>query len=211
MKLNYYVNSCPLTLADYPCDSQFVQWLERNNVEGKLIFHFGTGEHHLVGRKNHERGNPNEIIAITASREEHRAYIDFVIEEPIAANFYKVLFADIYTLSRRMLPNFDIVTLFHLCEYYDAWPYERTTADGKKGQPDGMALNSSYARLNDKKVLELFLSRLAPQGKILFFTKSGAYIDADRKAEKLVNDFIYRKRVIVEEEYEALLVCRRPW
>ena len=219
MKLNYYDNSWPLTPANSPCDLHFAQYLELKGYERKMIFHFGTGEHHLVGKRNHERGNPNEIIAVTASREEHQAYVEFIIDNPRAANYYKVFFADIYTLSGRMLPRFDLVTLFHLCEYYDQHRYDRRPAIGDESGPSAgetaereSRMNSAYARLNDVKVLEMFLSKLNPGGRVLFFTKSGAY---DRhnsgKAAAIVKDFIYRKRIVAEDEYESLLICRRPW
>ena len=218
VKLNYYDNSWPLTLTNSPCDLHLVQYLELKGYEQKLIFHFGTGEHHLVGKRNHERGDPNEIIAVTASREEYEAYVDFIIDNPRAANYYKVFFADIYTLSARMLPKFDIVTLFHLCEYYDQQRYDRKPAiDNDGGLSAGETaeretrVNSAYARLDDVKVLEMFLSKLNPGGNILFFTKSGAYDRHNSKAGAIVKDFIYRKRMIVEDEYESLLICGRPW
>ena len=225
MKLNFYDNSWPLTLTNSPCDLHFVRWLEDKKIEGKLVFHFGTGEHHLIGKNNYERGGPNEIVAITASRGEHDAYVDFIIDNPAAANYYKVFFGDIYTLSPRMLPKFDVVTLFHLCEYYDERrydkePYGKGTGDREQGTGNGkreigveseIALNSAYARLNDVKLLELFLSKLNPGGTILFFTKSSAFGRHSAKAAKIVNDFAYRKRIVIEEEYESLLICRRPW
>ena len=218
MRLNYYDNSWPLTLTNSPCDLHFVQYLESKNLEGKVIFHFGTGEHHLVGKINYERGNPNEILAVTASQEEHSAYIDFIVSNPVAANCYKVLFADIYTISSRMMPSLDIVTLFHLCEYYDECRYDREPAvkheagSKKRGPaPEETRLNSAYAQLNDVKLLELFLSKLNPEGKILFFTQSGAYGRHNDKAATIVNDFVYRKRMVIEDEYKSLLICARPW
>ncbi len=72
-------------------------------------------------------------------------------------------------------------------------------------------MNSAYARLNDVKLLELFLSRLNPGGKIMFFTTSKAYKHKDGKAAKIVDDFVYRKRIVIEDEYESLLICGRPW
>ena len=216
MRLNYYDNSWQL--VDYcPCDPNFVQFLASKKTEGKLIFHFGTGEHHLVGKDNYERGNPNEILAITASRREHDAYIDFIVNNPRAANYYKVLYADIYTLSPRMLPNFDIVTLFHLCEYYD---------EVESGSP---RLNSEYARLDDESLLGMFLTKLNPGGQIAFYAKSGGFISrldmeseklvltedgpfvrGDRRGAKIVNDFISHGRMAIQDEYETLFFCGRP-
>lgn len=208
VKLNYYDYSWPLSLTNCPCDLHFTQYLESRKVEGKLIFHFGPGKHHMVGKDNFERGNPNEIIAITASYEEatsrsgeHDAYIDFIVDNPAAANCYKVLFADIYTLSPRLLPSFDIVTLFHLCEYYDEQYF-----DGRKFN----RLNSSYARLDDAGLLEMFLSKLNIGGKIFFFTKSGGFIHGDRRAAKIVDDYVSQRKLVIEDEYETLLICGRP-
>ena len=67
--------------------------------------------------------------------------------------YYKVIFGDIYTLTCRCLPLLDIVTLFHLCEFY---------------VPEEI----SFVHHNDASLLELFLDRLNFGGKILFFTKS---------------------------------------
>ena len=197
MELYYNRHSYPFDLEHCPCDLHFVQYLEAKQLAGKTIFHFGTGDHHLVGKDNHERGNPNEILAITASYQpdtgrsgEHESYIEFTVNNPIAANYYKVLFADIYCLSARMLPSFDIVTLFHLCEFYN---------EEKSG----------YARLDDRKLLEMFLSKLNPGGKIVFYTKSAGYVDKGCKAAALVSDFVTQGRMSIEDEYQTLLICRR--
>lgn len=217
MRLNYYDNSWPLTLSNSPCDLHFIEWLRETQLTGKLIFHFGTGEHHLVGKDNHERGNPNEIVAITASKKEHNAYIDFIVDNPAAANHYKVFFGDIYTLSAAILPAFDVITLFHLCEYYDEDRYDKKPS-GSREQTDAAEpfkgdrrLNSEYARLNDVKLLELSLAKLTAGGKILFFTESGAYDRNGGRTAAIINDFIYRKRMIVEGQHQTLLICGRPW
>ena len=197
MKLYYNRHSYPFDSEHCPCDLHFVQYLESKRLEGKMIFHFGTGDHHLVGTDNHERGNPNKILAITASYQpdtggsgEHESYIEFIVNNPVAANYYKVLFADIYTLSPRMLPNFDIVTLFHLCEFYNEE-------------------KSVYARLDDRMLLEMFLAKLTPGGKILFYTKSSAYVEKGRKAARLIDEFLSTGRMGVEDEYETLVICRK--
>jgi SAM-dependent methyltransferase len=198
MELYYNKHSYPFDAEQCPCDLHFVEYLEKRGVEGKSIFHFGTGEHHLVGMRNHERGNPNEILAITASYQpqtsrskEHEAYIDFIVNNPEAANYYKVMFGDIYTLSPSLLPSFDIVTLFHLCEFYNEE-------------------KSEYARLDDLKLLDLFLSKLNPTGKILFYTKSAGYVNKGRKAAQLIDAFVSQGRMVIEDEYKTLLICGRP-
>lgn len=209
VKLNYYDYSWPLTLGNCPCDLHFVEYLKENRVEGKVIFHFGTGEHHIVGRDNYERGSPNEILAITAAYEqqvgrsgEHDAYIEFIREKPAAANHYRVLFTDIYTLSSRILPVFDVITLFHLCEYYDEQYF-----DGREHE----RLNSHYAQLNDRSLLELCLSKLDPDGIILFFTQSGGFIHADRRAAKLVDELVAEGKLVIYGEYRSLLICGHPF
>jgi hypothetical protein len=200
MEMNYCETPWILSEEECPCDLDFVQYLGSKKVKDKLIFHFGTGEHHLVGKANHERGNLNEIIGITASKEECTAYIDFAIKNPVAANYYKVWFADIYTLSARMLPSFDIVTLFHLGESYDfqaAYDIE------------SYRFNSAYARLNDVTLLEMFLSRLTPGGKIIFYTGSYAF-EEPFKAAEIVNEFVHNGRMVVEEDYKNLRICTLP-
>lgn len=187
MQLNYWNESWPLDVRECPCDMHFLEYLRRNEIEDKMIFHFGTGEHHILGRENVETNKPNEILAITASRQEYESYIEFVINHPAAAKYYKVLFADIYTLTRRMVPKFDLVTLFHLCEFYDS----------KK---------SSYAQLNDASLLSLFVSKLNPGGKILFYKKSFKF----HKAKPIIQALSDQGMIIKEDEYKTLLIYGRP-
>src|SRR5262249_483779 len=160
------------------------QYIESRKLRNKVIFHFGTGEHHFLGKINHECGNPNEIIGITACKEEHDAYVDFIVNNPAAANYYKVLYADIYTLSPRVLPMFDIVTLFHLCEYYDEQ-------------------KSAYARLDDIGLLEMFISKLNPGGRLLFFKGSDGFLKRDRKAARIFDDFIEKRKIFLEDKHET--------
>jgi hypothetical protein len=207
MELNYSETPWALSEKTCPCDLHFLEYLANKDLKDKLVFHFGTGDHHIVGKTNHERGNPNEIIGLTVSKQEYNSYIDFVISHPVAANFYKVLFTDIYTLSPRMLPVFDLVTLFHLGESYDEFPYyEQPYYPSNVKEP---RLNSAYARLNDVTLLELFLEKLKPEGRILFFTKSDGFREP-YQAGKIVADFIRERKMVLEEEYKTLLICRRP-
>jgi hypothetical protein len=207
MEMNYSETPWALSEEECPCDLHFVEYLVSKNIEGKLIFHFGTGNHHIVGKTNHQRGNPNEIIATTLCKQESDSYIDFVIRNPVAANFYKVLFADIYTLSARMLPSFDLVTLFHLAEGYDQPPnYDGTYISNAA---PGTRLNSAYARLNDVTLLELFLQKLTPAGKLFFYPGSDAFREP-YQAGKIISDFIRERKMVVEEQYKSLLICRRP-
>ena len=84
MKLNYWQASWPLRSC-CPCDLHFIDYLNEAGVRDKVIFHFGSGEHHVLGKTNLEAAVPNEILAITASRREHQTYIDFIIDNPLAA------------------------------------------------------------------------------------------------------------------------------
>jgi hypothetical protein len=186
VKLNYWSGSWPLNIKSCPCDVHFLEYLIANRVADNIIFHFGTGAHHVLGKTNLITGQKNEIFALTASREEYQHYIDFVIENPDASRYYKVLFADIYTLTPRIIPGFDLVTLFHLCEFYD----ER---------------RSAYAPLNDFTLVDLLLGKLNPGGKIFFYKGSSSF----DKARLVISHFEHQGKLVKAEEYETLLVYRR--
>lgn len=166
-------------------DAVFISWLGEKKIEGKLIFHWESGQNHIVGRDNYERGNLNEIISVVGSRGEHDSYIDFISECPGAATHYKALLANIYTLSARMLPSFDLVTLFHLCHSPEGSPH-------------------AFGPLTDKTLLVLFLSRLNREGRLLFSKHHS-------EAQRLLEDFVRQRRMAIDEENESLLVCRRTW
>jgi hypothetical protein len=136
----------------------FVSLARQTGWTGKTIFHFGSGAHHLVGREV-GAGLANGVMAITASREEHDAYIDMILADANLASNYTLLFGDVYTLSSRMLPRFDLVNLFHLCEFY---------------RPEHRA----YTTLNDRSVVGLFLQRCRRGGKLLFYAGSDGFAHA---------------------------------
>jgi hypothetical protein len=187
--LNCWNDSWPLVAERCPCDLHFQEYLTERGIGGQAIFHFGTGAHHLLGKENLRANPPNEILGITASRGEYDAYVDFIVDHPQAANHYKVLFADIYTLSAQLLPRFDLVTLFHLCEFYD--PHK-----------------SAYARLNDATLLDLFISRLKPGGRLFFFKDSGRNASAETRV--LLDARVSAGRLIAVEDYKSLLVFATP-
>ena len=151
--LNYYNAGGPdrstywVFTEECPCDIHFRQYLQASGIEGKSIFHFGTGLHHFVGRGEAEQRNPNYVLGVTASVEEYNEYINMVINFPKLAIVYKVIFTDIYTFNEASLPDFDVVTLFHLCEYFDA-------------------VRSAYAPLDDRGLLNLMIGKLRPGGRI---------------------------------------------
>jgi len=185
MQLNYWQDSWALDRERCPCDFHFLEYLAKRGAGSKSIFHFGSGEHHLLGRANVVAPKRNEILAITASKSEHAAYVELIIRNPEIAKYYKVLFGDIYTLSAAVLPNFDFITLFHPCEFYDS-------------------AKSAYARHNDESLLELFLSKLKPGGRILFYRRSSAF----PKARLIIQDYLSSGRLVEEEDYRSLLICK---
>jgi hypothetical protein len=183
-RLNISDDAWPLRVDLCPCDTDFAAWLKARKIAGKAIFHFGTGAHHILGLENAKLKRPNHVLGVTASPGEYASYIDLVTRDPALAISYKAIFADIYTLDARLLPAFDVVTLFHLCEFYDP-------------------VRSAYAPLDDRKLLTLFLDRLRPQGRIVFYLGSNG-----RDAMlRLIDKFIAAGRLAVAERAGALLVC----
>lgn len=166
-----------------PCDLEFISYVGDSNIEGKSIFHFGTGVHHIVGLENQKLDVPNEIIGITAAAPEHQAYVKLVLQNPELAKYYKVIFADIYTLTANSLPSFDIVNLFHLCEFY-------------------LPENSKITHQNDESLLEIFINKLNPDGKIIFYSGSAAW----GTTQPLIKSFEEAGKIKKVDEYKSLLI-----
>ncbi|HEU0159799.1 MAG TPA: hypothetical protein VFR00_10815, partial [Hyphomicrobiaceae bacterium] len=118
--LNFWNTTWSLDEAQCPCDVHFLDYLDERNVKGASIFHFGTGNHHIVGLRTAQNGSDNAVLGITASPHEYQAYIDLLIENPRLGHTYKAYFGDIYQLDARLLPAFDYVSLFHVGEYRTA-------------------------------------------------------------------------------------------
>jgi hypothetical protein len=167
-----------------PCDIHFTEWLERNQVKGRTIFHFGTGFHHHVGLKNHSNGSPNTILAITASPGEHAEFVRLATEHETLSRHYLAYFGDIYLMNPTMLPRFEIVTLFHLGEY--------------RGDSQ-----DAYGGHTDRQVTELLLDQMTTGGHVLLFNGSFAYDIAARIAGELVaaGRLVYRERYKSIEVY----------
>jgi SAM-dependent methyltransferase len=172
-----------LDLDHCPCDLQFIEYLKQEKIEGQSIFHFGTGVHHLVGFENQKFDRPNEILGITASVLEHQSYAKAVVKDSSFAKYYKVLFSDIYLLTANLIPMFDIVTLFHLCEFY-------------------LPENADQLHQTDETLLALFLEKLRPDGKLLFYTGSNNFhevapiLDRFAKVGKIEKIGQYKKLLI---------------
>jgi hypothetical protein len=165
-----------------PCDVHFTGWIEEKAVRAKTIFHFGTGGHHHVGLKNFATGAPNTILGITASPQEHEAFVKLAIEHATLSRDYMTWFGDIYLLNARMLPQIDVATLFHLCEF---------RGDSQDG----------YGGLTDRGVVECLLDVMPKGGQIVLFTGSFAF-DA---AEKVMADLAADGRVVRGATYKSLL------
>jgi hypothetical protein len=163
MPLNFYDLPWQLNEAACPCDVHFSQYLQENDIRSKIIFHFGTGDHHLVGVSNASRGNANLILAITASKGEYQAYMDLVSSDSQLAMAYKAIYADVYSLNPELLPNFDVVTLFHLGEYWIG------SGQGMHGEP------TPETPLADEDLLYLFLNKLNKNGILMLYSNSAGW------------------------------------
>lgn len=186
MQLNYWRETWPLNTSECPCDVHFVEFLRDRAIGGRSVFHFGSGEHHLLGIENARFDVPNQVLSVTASRQEHESYVERVIADPSLANTYKVLFADIYTLSPLGLPRFDVVSLFHLGEFWDA-------------------ARSAYAPLDDARLLEVMIDRTEPGGFLCFYHGSNGW----PAARPLVDRAVGSGRLRREDDFLSLVVCRR--
>jgi hypothetical protein len=185
-KLHFWDAVWDLQLAQCPCDVHFCDWLEKEQIKDSSIFHFGTGSHHIVGIRTAENGSNNCVLGITASPGEYDAFVKLAIDRPEVEKSYKVFFGDIYQLEQRLLPQFDVVTLFHLCEFRN----ER---------------NDLYGALTDLEVTTMLTEQTVPGGYIVFYTKSFAF----DTAEKVIA--VWEKEQAVEKVglYETLLVYRK--
>jgi hypothetical protein len=153
--MNYWTDKWDLHVDICPCDVHVNEWLAAQKMTNKLIYHFGTGTHHVVGKKQAENKSGNAVFGITASIEEYEAYIKLVAENSDIAKNYIAYFGDIYLTNPKLLPDFDVVTMVHICEFL----FPNTAS-------------KEYGGLDDRGVLDLFTKKTKPGGHILFYTKS---------------------------------------
>lgn len=163
------------------CDLQLTDYLEQREIEGKSVFHFGSGSHHHVGVRCAEVGK-NEVLAVTASIREHKTYSSLILKRPALAKLYKLLFVDIYTLTPRSLPDFDVAALFHICEFSEA---------PAPGQADP-----------DEVLVAMFLEKMRPNGMILFYTGSFGW----SRGQGIVDSLVQRGALKHLEDFEQLAV-----
>lgn len=159
--LHYWDATWDLRVAECPCDADFVAWLDDTGTRGAAIYHFGTGAHHHVGIECARPERRNDVFGITAAPREYEAFITLAIERPELLRHYTCVFSDIYLVNDRLLPAFDVVTLFHLCEFRS----ER---------------NDAYGALTDLEVTRRLAGRVKPGGHLLFFPGSFAFDNARR-------------------------------
>jgi len=185
-KLNIWNVNWTLDEELCPCDVHFLEYLDENRIKGASIFHFGTGGHHIVGIRCAEAKGDNAVLGITASPQEHEAYERLIIERPEVGRTYKVLFGDIYQLDPRMLPEFDLVTLFHTGEF-------------RSDQ------NDAYGALTDAEVARLLLGKLRPRGLLVFFAGSFAF----DKAEAVIAELLRDRLIEAAGSYKSLRIYRK--
>jgi hypothetical protein len=187
MSLAIYDDVWDLDLAVCPCDQHLLDWIAARDLRGARIFHFGTGNHHLVGIRTAEDGRGNAVLGITASPREHESYVKLVIERPEIGRNYKVLFGDIYQLEPRLLPEFDVVTLFHLGEFWSE-------------------KNAAYGAMTDRELALSMLEKLVPGGWLLFYTGSFAYDKAAAIADRLEAE----GRLVPAGTFATLRLAKKP-
>ena len=158
-KLNYWDTKWDLDEKQCPCDLHLLDYLKEKNVRGADIFHMGTGSHHIVGLKTANDGSGNHVLGITSSPQEYDDYVKLLIDNPRLGFSYKVYFGDIYQIDRRLMPELDMATLFHIGEF-------RTEH------------NEAYGALTNVDMTLVLADRLRPGGEIVFYAESFAYDQA---------------------------------
>jgi hypothetical protein len=149
-----------------PCDAHLMDFIADRDIRNAAIYHFGTGGHHLVGLRCLEDGRNNSVLGVTASPTEYEEYIRLLIANPKLAKPYVAYFGDIYMLNEKLLPEFDLATLFHSREF-------RTEK------------NDAYGALTDLEVMTILTRRVKPGGHVLFYTGSYAYDTACGDLDRL--------------------------
>ncbi|MDC0669468.1 hypothetical protein [Nannocystis radixulma] len=187
-KMNYWAREWKLREDICPCDVHFNQWIADRDLRDKTIYHFGTGSHHVVGREQASNGSNNAVFAITASKEEYQTYIDLVTNDSRIGSRYVVYFGDIYLTNPRLLPEFDVVTMFHLREYF----HPSTSSE-------------AYGGFTDRGALDVFTARIRSEGHILFYTGSVGF----ELATPIIAEWEQANPVERVGEFKTLLIYRK--
>lgn len=184
--LNIWDANWGLELGLCPCDQHFVELLAERKIENSVIYHFGSGGHHLVGVQCMKAGKGNVVMSITAAPQEHKEYEQLIIREPQLAHHYICYFSDIYTFEGRLMPTFDVVTLFHLGEF-------RTEA------------NDAYGAHSDWEVLRRLCEKTRPGGLVVFYAGSNGW----KATEPLVARALKDGLIEADGEYKTLPIYKR--
>ena len=190
VELSYIDYEWGLEVRECPCDVQVIEWVDEHAITDAAIYHFGTGSHHYVGVESARPQRRNSVLGITASPAEHSAFVRLSIERPEVLRYYNAVFGDIYLLNPRLLPRFDVVTLFHLCEFR-SWQHD------------------AYGALTDLQVLEALTDQTVPGGHILFYTGSMAWDWDHINTQDVIAEWEQTRDVERVGEFKTLLVYRR--
>jgi hypothetical protein len=174
MTMHFWDASWDLNLDLCPCDRDFMEWVAKEKIVGKTIYHFGTGSHHLVGVENLKAGEPNHIIGVTASPGETEAFVKMAIAEPRLSRRYTMHFGDIYLFNGKLLPKFDVATMFHLGEFWS----EKT---------------ASYGGVTDEEVLRKVVRQMKTGGRIVFYEGSDGWGRTQPIVRKLAREGLFAK------------------
>jgi len=186
LKMNYWTDKWPLIVDVCPCDVHFNDWIAKQKLKNKTIYHFGSGTHHIVGIKQAQQ--KNRTLCITASKEEYEAYVDLVTGNSAVARHYVCYFGDIYLTNPALLPELDVVTMFHLCEFF----FPNTAS-------------KEYGGLTDAKLLDLFTAKTTKGGYIVFYKGSIGFDKAKPIIAKWEKKGVVKKAV----EFKTLLVYKK--
>jgi|SRR3990170_2215284 len=157
-----------------PPDKYFIDYMKEKAFTEKRILHVGTGLHHQVGIDCCAMGHI--VIGMTVSREEVVSRV-FRVD----TDNYQVMYANINTFDLDLLPQLDIVTLFHFGE-----------------------MESDFGPVDTNVILRL-LDKLDNEGYFFFYNRSAAW-DRARVAVKEIQEkgYIYH-----QETFEELEVYRK--
>lgn len=156
-----------------PPDWDFVDWLAMLGREGDTIFHMGTGAHHYVGSS--AIALRSYVLGLTNNVEEIVQYIDWAINNPIAAQYYQVLFGDVQNLAPKLLPELDVACLFHLGE---------STAEDEEQR-------SEYSAYNPIDTLDAIAGNVRSGGYVALYPGSEAWGRVGEKAEAYLRTRYY--------------------
>jgi hypothetical protein len=188
LKMNYWTDKWDLHEDICPCDVQFNDWMKEQGLKDKIVYHFGTGTHHVIGIDQATNGSGNVVFAITASIEEYEAYIKLVSENAKVSKNYLAYFGDIYLSNARLLPDFDVVTMFHLCEFF----FPNTAS-------------KEYGGFTDRQMLDLYTDKTRSGGYVLFYMGSMGW----DKTRDMLPAWEKAKGMQKVGEFKRLLVYRK--